>query len=204
VFSAETNLPLACLPAACSRVCRSLRCFCHCATPHLLRTCTSAAMRHLDALAPSGSPCRTRNTTISMVQPTSLNDTSFQGHIRSTPPQFCTVSTSRFQNQIRNRLRLGYQRNVTRVDLDRLGAHPLCHEALEIRVDGPILRRHRVPARLRTPCRVRGFASEQGPTKRPLHREERPCFRIRQVAREVPQKSLLAEASFIAIKYYAG
>src|SRR5215510_2090502 len=57
-----------------------------------------------------------------------------------------TVSTSRFQNQISNRLRLRYQRNVTRLDLDRLGAHSLCHEALEIRVDGPILRRHGVPA----------------------------------------------------------
>jgi hypothetical protein len=58
------------------------------------------------------------------------------------------VSTSRFQNQIRNRLRLGYQRNVTRLDLDRLGAHSLCHEALEIRVNGTILGGHGVPARL--------------------------------------------------------
>jgi len=58
------------------------------------------------------------------------------------------TSTSRFQNQIRNRLRLRYQRNVTRLDLDRLSAHSLCHEALEIRIDGPILRGHGVPAGL--------------------------------------------------------
>jgi hypothetical protein len=59
---------------------------------------------------------------------------------------FVAISTSRFQNQIRNRLRLRYQRNVTRLELDRLGGHSLCHEALEIRVDGPILRGHGVPA----------------------------------------------------------
>src|SRR5262249_15256503 len=114
------------------------------------------------------------------------------------------ISTSRFQNQIRNRLRLQYQRNVTRLDLDRLGSHSLCHEALEIRVDGPILRGHGVPAWLWPPCRVGGFAGEQGLMKRPLHREERPCLRFRQVAREITQESLFAQASFIAIEYYAG
>ena len=40
--------------------------------------------------------------------------------------------------------------------------------------------------------------------KRPLHREERSCLRFRQVAREITQESLLAEASFIAIVYNAG
>src|SRR5215831_3382973 len=113
-------------------------------------------------------------------------------------------STSRFQNQIRNRLRLRYERNVTRLHLDRLGGHSLCHEALEIRIDGPILSRDGVPAWLWPPCRVGGFAGEQGLMKRPLHREERPGLRFRQVAREITQESLLAEASFIAIEYYAG
>src|SRR5262249_5972949 len=57
-----------------------------------------------------------------------------------------SLSTSRLQNQIRNRLRLRYERNMTRLYLDRLGGHSLCHEALEIRIDGPILRGNGVPA----------------------------------------------------------
>src|SRR5262249_14513635 len=80
-------------------------------------------------------------------------DRQFLGAIRSMRPRRMTVrpcsgpvSTSRFQNQIRNRLRLRYERNVTRFHLDRLGGHSLCHEALEIRIDGPILRRDGVPA----------------------------------------------------------
>src|SRR5262249_21477016 len=56
------------------------------------------------------------------------------------------VSTSRFKNQIRDGLGLGYERNVTRLHLDRLRGHSLCHEALKIRIDGSILRRDRVPA----------------------------------------------------------
>src|SRR5262245_12085845 len=59
---------------------------------------------------------------------------------------FRPILTSRFQNQVWHCLRLRYQRNVTCLDLDRLGGHSLCHEALEIRVDGPILRGHGVPA----------------------------------------------------------
>src|SRR5262245_53788921 len=69
-------------------------------------------------------------------------------------PPVRPASTSRFQNEIRDRVRLRYQRNMTRLYLDRLGAHSLCHESLQIRIDGPIFRGHGVPARLRPPCRV--------------------------------------------------
>src|SRR5215813_12111096 len=40
--------------------------------------------------------------------------------------------------------------------------------------------------------------------KWPLHREERFCLRFQQVAREITQERLLAEASFIAIEHDAG
>jgi hypothetical protein len=97
-----------------------------------------------------------------------------------------------------------YQRNVTRLDLYRLGAHALGPKALEIRVDGPILRRNGVPARLRPLSRVRGFAREQGPMERPLHCVERLCPCFWQIAREIPQESLLAQSSFIVIENDAG
>src|SRR5262249_51457247 len=111
---------------------------------------------------------------------------------------------SRFQNQIRNRVRLRYERDVTRLDLDRFRPHALCHEAFEIGVDGPIFRGDGIPAWLRPPCRVSGFAGEQGLMEWPLDRAEHLCLRFRQVAREITKESLLAEASFVAIEYDAG
>src|SRR5262249_3303672 len=104
--------------------------------------------------------------------------------------------SSRFQNQIRNRVRLRYERDVTRLDLDRFRPHALCHEAFEIGVDGPILRGDGIPAWLRPPCRVSGFAGEQGLMEWPLDRAEHLCLRFRQVARKITKASILAEASF--------
>src|SRR5215813_15355608 len=72
----------------------------------------------------------------------------------STPSASRLGPSSRFQNQIRNRVRLRYERDVTRLDLDRFRPHALCHEAFEIGVDGPILRGDGIPAWLRPPCRV--------------------------------------------------
>jgi hypothetical protein len=112
--------------------------------------------------------------------------------------------TSRFQYQISNRLGLRDEGNVTGLDLDRFRAHALCHEALKIRVDRPILRRHGVPAWLRSPCRVRGFTCEQFLMKRPLDRVKRLRLCFGQVAREISEESFFAEASFIAIEYDAG
>jgi len=89
---------------------------------------------------------------------------------------------------------------VTCFYLDRFRAHALGHEAFEIGVDI----RSSVDTAYRPPCRVRGFAGEQGLMERPLNRVERLCLRFRQVAREITQESLLAQASFIAIEYYAG
>jgi len=88
---------------------------------------------------------------------------------------------------------------VTCFYLDRFRAHALGHEAFEIGVDI----RSSVDTAYRPPCRVRGFAGEQGLMERPLNRVERLCLRFRQVAREITQESLLAQASFITIEYYA-
>src|SRR5262249_15202680 len=68
----------------------------------------------------------------------------------------------------------------------------------------PIFRGDGMPAWLRPPCRVFGFAGEQGLMEWPLDCAERLCLRSRQVAREITKESLLAEASFVAIEYDAG
>src|SRR5580704_15204868 len=88
--------------------------------------------------------------------------------------------------------------------LDGLGAHPLGHEALEVRIDGAVFRGNGVVAGLRSPSRVRGLASEQSLVERLLHGVEhlRLCFR--QVAGKVMQESLFGKASFIAVEYNAG
>lgn len=44
------------------------------------------------------------------------------------------------QDQIRDLSRMGDQRQMTGLHFDRLGAHPLGHEALEIGIDRPVLR----------------------------------------------------------------
>jgi hypothetical protein len=45
-----------------------------------------------------------------------------------------------FEYQLRNFFGMGDQREVAGLHLDGLGAHPLGHEALEVRIDGTILR----------------------------------------------------------------
>ena len=43
------------------------------------------------------------------------------------------------QDQLRDLLRVGDQREVAAVDLDRRGIHPFCEEALKIRRDRAVL-----------------------------------------------------------------
>src|SRR6516165_10195288 len=80
--------------------------------------------------------------------------------------------SSRLQNQVRNRIGLRYEGNVTCFYLDRFRAHALGHEAFEIGVDI----RSSVDTAYRPPCRVRGFAGEQGLMERPLNRVETFAF----------------------------
>src|ERR1700751_589285 len=103
---------------------------------------------------------------------------------RSTAPRSSAV-LGRVQNEVRDGLGLRYERNLTRLHLDRLRSHSLCHEPLKIRIYRPIFRRDGVPAWFRPPCRLGGLPGEKSPVERPLHREERPCLRFRQVAREI-------------------
>jgi hypothetical protein len=81
--------------------------------------------------------------------------------------------SGRLQDQLRYYLGLRDQREVTRLRFDRLGAHPLRHEALEIRVNGPVLRRHRVKTRLRPPRRMGRLALKQLARERTLNRVKR-------------------------------
>src|SRR3984893_17793989 len=77
-----------------------------------------------------------------------------------------------FEDQPRDFLRVRDQREMAGLHLDCLGAHPLGHEALEVRIDGAVFRGNGVVAGLGSPCRVRGLAGEQSLLERLLDRIE--------------------------------
>src|ERR1700730_14352245 len=105
-----------------------------------------------------------------------------------------------FQDQPGDLVGLGYQRQVTRLHFDGLGAHSLGHEAFEIGIDRPVFRRNGIETRLRPPSRMRRLAREQSLLERLLDRIKDLRLRFRQVAREIAQERSLAEASFIAVE----
>src|SRR5882672_3847520 len=124
------------------------------------------------------------------------------GDFRAAPePEASLAALSRgFQDELGNLVGLGYQRQVTRLHFDGLGAHPLGHEAFEIGIDRPVFRGNGIETRLRPPGRLRGLAREQSLLERLLDRIEDLRLRLRQVAREIAQERRLAETSFIAVK----
>jgi hypothetical protein len=67
------------------------------------------------------------------------------------------------QDQLGDNVRLGDQREMARLHLDRGRAHPFGHEAFEIGIDRPVLGRDSVKARLRLLGRL---ASEGGTADR--------------------------------------
>src|SRR5882724_10311006 len=91
-------------------------------------------------------------------------------------------------DELRNFLRMGDQREMAGLHFDCFGAHALSHEAFEIGVDRTIFRRDGIKARLRPPGRLRGLACEQLLVERLLDRIEHFCLRYRQVAREIAQE----------------
>src|SRR5258707_15024635 len=103
-----------------------------------------------------------------------------------------------FQDQPGDLVRLGYQRQVTRLHFDGLGAHALGHEAFEIGIDRPVFRRNGIETRLRPPGRMRRLAREQSLVERLLDRIKDLRLRFRQVAGEIAQERSPAEASFLA------
>src|SRR4029077_1560703 len=66
-----------------------------------------------------------------------------------------------FEDQPRDLVGMGDQREMAGLHLDGLGAHALAHEAFEIRIDRPVFRGNGVETWLRPPRRMRGFAREQ-------------------------------------------
>ena len=87
---------------------------------------------------------------------------------------------------------------MTRLYFNRFGAHAFRHEALEIRVDGPILRRYRIPARLGPPCGVGCLIGKQYSFERGLNGVQDARLLRRYVPREVAQERLLTEPSIVA------
>src|SRR5256714_3448244 len=108
-----------------------------------------------------------------------------------------------FEYQPRDDLRMGNHRQMTRLYLDGLGAHSLCHEPLEVGIDCAVLGRDRIEARFRPPGGLRGLAGEQSLLERLLDRIEHLCLFGGQIAREIPQECLLAKTSFITVKHDA-
>src|SRR5258708_12285399 len=109
-----------------------------------------------------------------------------------------------FQDQPRDLVGLRYQRQVTRLHFDGLGAHALGHEAFEIGIDRPVFRRNGIETRLRPPGRMRRLAREQSLLERLLDRIKDLRLRFRQVAGEIAQERSLADASFIAAENKPG
>ena len=62
--------------------------------------------------------------------------------------------TGGFEDQPRDFLRVRDHRQMAGLHLDGLGAHPLGHEALEVRIDGAVFRGNGVVAGLGSPCCV--------------------------------------------------
>src|SRR5882762_9527348 len=73
----------------------------------------------------------------------------------------CLALSSRLQDEVRDRIGARYQGKVARPYLDGFSIHAFGHEALQIRIDGPVFRGHGIPARLRPPCRVRCPVGQQ-------------------------------------------
>src|SRR3984893_9176490 len=109
-----------------------------------------------------------------------------------------------FEDQPRDFLRVRDQREMAGLHLDCLGAHPLGHEALEVRIDGAVFRRNGIESRVRSTCGLSSLAGEQCLVERLLDGVEHLRFCFWQVAGEITQERSLAETSFIAIENYAG
>src|SRR5580658_5998183 len=99
---------------------------------------------------------------------------------------------------------MGDQRHVACLHFDSLGAHALGHEAFKIRIDGAVFGRDSVETWLRAPSRLGGLARQQRLLERFLDRVKHPSLRSRQIAREVPQERLFAEAPLVAVENDAG
>ena len=90
------------------------------------------------------------------------------------------------------------------LDLDRLRAHPLGHEALQVGIDRPVLGGNGIEARLGAPCGIRRLFRRQRLLERLLNRVEDAGFLRRQVAPEVVQECFLGQPAPIVVEDNAG
>jgi hypothetical protein len=82
---------------------------------------------------------------------------------------------SSVQDQIGDLVRMRDQRQMTGLNLDRLGLHPIGHEALQLGRDRPVFRGDGVPTRLRPPGRLSRLPRKQGVRDASLHGVEDAC-----------------------------
>src|SRR5277367_2209073 len=99
---------------------------------------------------------------------------------------------------------MGDQRQMACLHLNGSCAHAFGHEAFKIRIDRAVLSRDSIETWLRPPSRLRGSACQQSLVERLLNRVKDLRLRFRQVACEIPQERLFAQAPLIAIENDAG
>jgi hypothetical protein len=95
---------------------------------------------------------------------------------------------------------VGDQRQVARLDLDRSRAHPLGHEALQVRIDRSVLRGHGVEARLGAPGSICRLIHRQRLLERLLNRVEDTRFLRWQIASEVTQECRLGQLTPVVVE----
>src|ERR1700730_16149177 len=71
----------------------------------------------------------------------------------TSPPSRCSACGA--QDEVSNLLRMRDQGQMTGLNLDRLGLHPIGHETLQLGRNRPVFRGDGVPTRLGPPGRVR-------------------------------------------------
>ena len=108
------------------------------------------------------------------------------------------------EDQVGDFLGVGHQRQVARRQLDGGGVHALGEEALQVRLDGLVIRRHCIPGRLGVPGGVGGATAEQGLGDGLLHGVQLHGLGMRHIAGKVFEEGLLAQGEVAVVVFNAG
>ena len=104
------------------------------------------------------------------------------------------------QDQVGDRVGVRDQRQVARLDFDRLRAHPLGHETLQVGIDRPVLGGHGIEGWLGAPGGIRRLFCRQRFLEGLLNRVEDARLFRRQVAREVAEECLLVKSAPMVVE----
>src|SRR3979490_869273 len=108
-----------------------------------------------------------------------------------TSPRFIVARSK--QNQIRDFLRVGHQRYVTRSKFDGRRVHALGQKSLELRIDRAVFSRYLIPRRFSSPCSSSGLCVWQRVGAPPLNGIESSRTGRIEVAGKIPAERHLAQ-----------